>query len=593
MRENNVAVYFIGAGPGDPDLITVRGRELISRADLVLYAGSLVPKEVLAAARNDARVEDSAPLSLEETHALIMDTVRAGGLAVRVHTGESSLYGAVREQADFLRRDGVNYEIVPGVTAAFAAAARARIAFTAPEATQTLILTRMSGRTPVPEAESISRLAAHGSSMAVYLSADRAADLARELRQARTPEDTVIIIGVKVGHPGEKIIRTSLAGLEQAAREHALSRQTVFLILPGESAPSAASRLYAADFGHSFRKAVRPSTWPRMAVYAMTARGLDLARRIAEPDKADIFAPDRLGAERGFARLADQVRANFDQYHAHVFIAAAGIVIRAIAPLLESKATDPAVVVCDQNGEHVVSLLSGHLGGANDLARRIADRIGGRAVITTATDTAGCPAIDTLARDRGLAVSDSSRIVPVNAALAEGRSVLVHDPENRLEADPEHFISTGDPDAAQVLVSWKDLSSDRLVLHPPCLVAGVGCRRGVAKEDILRALSEVFARHGLARPSLTGLASADLKSDEAGLLEAAGDLGLDVDFFDRTVLEKTAVPNPSHRVKEKIGVESVCEAAALNAALKKSATARLIVPKTICGPVTIAIALAG
>ena len=90
---------------------------------------------------------------------------------------------------------------------------------------------------------------------------------------------------MKVGHPGEKIIRTSLAGLEQAAREHALSRQTVFLILPGESAPSAASRLYAADFGHSFRKAVRPSTWPRMAVYAMTARGLDLARRIAEPDK--------------------------------------------------------------------------------------------------------------------------------------------------------------------------------------------------------------------------------------------------------------------------------------------------------------------
>ena len=148
MRENNVAVYFIGAGPGDPDLITVRGRELISRADLVLYAGSLVLKEVLAAARNDARVEDSAPLSLEETHALIMDTVRAGGSAVRVHTGEPSLYGAVREQADFLRRDGVNYEIVPGVIAAFAAAARARVAFTVSETTQTLILTRMSGRIP-------------------------------------------------------------------------------------------------------------------------------------------------------------------------------------------------------------------------------------------------------------------------------------------------------------------------------------------------------------------------------------------------------------------------------------------------------------
>lgn len=591
------SVYFIGAGPGDPGLITVRGQELISKADLLLYAGSLVPKEVLAAARKDAQVLDSAPLNLEETHTLIMDTVRAGGLAVRVHTGEPSLYGAVREQAELLRRDGVEYEIIPGVTAAFAAAARAKVSFTVPETTQTLILTRMSGRTPVPEKESIASLAAHGSSVAVYLSADKVAELARELRQAGTPEDTVIVIGLKVGHPDEKIIRTTLSELKQAAHDNALSRQAVFLILPGENAAPVASRLYAADFGHGFRKAARPATWPRMAVYAMTIQGLKLAQTIASLNEADIFAPERLHAERTFSRLADQVRANFHQYHAHVFVAATGIVVRTIAPLLDNKTTDPAVVVCDQNGEHVISLLSGHLGGANDLARRIAACTGGKAIITTATDTAGRPAMDTLAQKHGMVIADASRIVEVNAVLAEGSTVLVYDPENRLELDPASFIRTDDPTTAQVLVTWKNADATQLILHPLCLVAGVGCRRGVSENEILQALDEVFTTHNLARSSLTKLASVDLKSDEAGLLAAAHNINVPVDFFDRNVLEKIVVPNPSSRVKEKIGVESVCEAAALNAAQNvissKNAPAHLIVPKTICGPVTIAVALVG
>jgi precorrin-4 C11-methyltransferase len=590
-------VYFIGAGPGDPGLITVRGQELIAQADLVLYAGSLVPKAVLAAAGKDAQVIDSAPLNLEETHALIMDTVRAGGLAVRVHTGEPSLYGAVREQAELLRRDGVKYEIIPGVTAAFAAAARAEISFTVPEITQTLILTRMSGRTPVPESESISTLAAHGSSLAVYLSADKAAELAKELRKADTPEDTVIVIGLKVGHPGEKIIRTTLSGLEQTARDNALSRQAVFLILPGENVTPTASRLYAADFGHGFRKAVRPATWSRMAVYAMTSQGLNLARTFASSDEADIFVPKRLAAAHTFTRLADQVRANFDRYHAHVFIAATGIVVRTIAPLLDNKTTDPAVVVCDQNGEHVISLLAGHLGGANDLARRIAARTGGRAVITTATDTAGRSAVDILARQHDMTIIDPSRIVEVNAALAEGETIVVYDPENRLKLDPTSFIRTDDPTAAQVYVTWKKTTTDQLILHPPCLIAGVGCRRGVTENEILQALDQVFTTHNLARPSLMKLASADLKSDETGLLTAAQNINLPIDFFDRAVLEKIVVPNPSNRVMEKIGVESVCEAAALHAAQnaisRKNVTARLIVPKTICGSVTIAVALAG
>jgi len=596
---NPPQVYFIGAGPGDPDLITVCGRDLVARADLVLYAGSLVPDKVVACAKSGAVVADSAGMSLDATHALMLETARKGGLVARVHTGDPSLFGSVREQIALLDRDGVTWAIIPGVTAAFAAAARAGVSFTVPETTQSLVITRLHGRTPVPESERLSEMARHGSSVAVYLSADKAGELASELRLAGSPESTVIVIGHKVGHPEEKIVRTTLAELEKSVQAGNITRQAVFLILPGETAPQIQSRLYAASFGHGFREAERPQTWPRLAVYAMTSQGLGLARRIAAMAPADLFATSRLaeGEVRGFERIADQVRANFPAYHAHVFVAATGIVVRSIAPLLQSKTTDPAVVVCDQNGEHVVSLLSGHLGGANDLAGRIGAHIGGCPVITTATDTAGTPAIDTLAQNRGCAIADPSRIAAINSVLAEGGRVTVHDPENRLslsgDADLENSFELVDDPQAQVLVSWKTATTAGLLLHPRCLCVGIGCRRGVSREEIQAALTHVMARHNLACDSLAALASVELKADEGGLLDAAQKLGLPLEFFAASVLNETHVPNPSERVREKIGVGSVCEAASMQAALKMRPKVRLVVPKTISGNVTVAICLAG
>jgi precorrin-4/cobalt-precorrin-4 C11-methyltransferase len=596
---NSPQVYFIGAGPGDPDLITVRGRDLVARADLVLYAGSLVPAKVVACAKPGAVIADSAGMSLDATHALMLETARKGGLVARVHTGDPSLFGSVREQIALLERDGVSWEIVPGVTAAFAAAARAGVSFTVPETTQSLVITRLHGRTPVPESERLSFLARHGSSVAVYLSADKAGELAGELRLAGSPESTVIVVGHKVGHPEEKIVRTTLAELEQSVQAANITRQAVFLILPGESAPQIQSRLYAASFGHGFREAERPQTWPRMAVYAMTRQGLGLAERIAAMAPADLFATSRLaeGEVRGFERIADQVRANFPLYHAHVFVAATGIVVRSIAPLLHSKTTDPAVIVCDQNGEHVVSLLSGHLGGANDLARRIALHIGGRPVITTATDTAGKPAIDTLAQNRDCVIADPSRLAAINSVLAEGGRVTVLDPENRLglrdDADSNTSFELVDDPQAQVLVSWKTGTTAGLLLHPRCLCVGIGCRRGASREEIQAALAQVMEQHNLACGSLAALASVELKRDEGGLLDAAKKLRLPLEFFAASVLNETHVPNPSERVREKIGAGSVCEAASMQAALKRSPKARLIVPKTIIANVTVAICLAG
>ncbi len=251
LRHPHVA--FIGAGPGDPELLTIKAQKIIRAADLVLYAGSLVPREVVAWSRPEARVEDSSSMNLDQTHELLRDTVRQGGLAARVHTGDPSLYGAVREQAFLLEREGIDYEIIPGVTAAFAAAARAGVSMTLPEKTQTLILTRMAGRTPVPERERIRELAAHGSSLAVYLSAGQAENLVSELQAGGYPGDTPAVAAYRVGWPEEQILKTTVGNLARTVAASNLTRQVVFLILPGQDSEPAFSKLYDPEFAHGFR----------------------------------------------------------------------------------------------------------------------------------------------------------------------------------------------------------------------------------------------------------------------------------------------------------------------------------------------------
>ena len=169
-------VTFVGAGPGDPDLMTIKGRKAIEQAALVLYAGSLVPREVVACAAPNAMVVDSAPLNLEQCHALVRATALAGRSVARVHTGDPSLYGALREQAALLDADGIPWRVVPGVTAACAAAAAAGITFTVPEVTQSLIISRLEGRTPVPAREHLHLLAQHGASICLLYTSDAADD---------------------------------------------------------------------------------------------------------------------------------------------------------------------------------------------------------------------------------------------------------------------------------------------------------------------------------------------------------------------------------------------------------------------------------
>ena len=251
-------VWFIGAGPGDPELITVKGARLIASADLVLYAGSLVPREVVAGARPGARVEDSSPLTLEQTHALLRETAQAGGLAARVHTGDPSLYGAVHEQAALLDRDGIPWEIAPGVTAAFAAAAGAGASFTAPGGSQSLIITRTGKNTGMPGEQGLRGFAAHGCALALYLAAGDAQAAQDELLAGGLDRATRVVLGHKVGWPGGSVQETTLDRMAAATREAGITRQAVYLVLPGAPGNGARSRLYHPEHGHLFRPAREP-----------------------------------------------------------------------------------------------------------------------------------------------------------------------------------------------------------------------------------------------------------------------------------------------------------------------------------------------
>lgn len=255
-RKPGPPILFVGAGPGDPELITVKGQKALREADLVVYAGSLVPEAVLQWAHSRAVKTSSASMDLEQIVDAMADAYHKGLQVVRLHTGDPSLYGAIFEQMAALDRKGIPYQVIPGVTAAFAAAASIGLEYTLPQVSQTLILTRMAGRTPVPERENLEKLARHRTSMAIYLSISLADQVAQVLAQSYG-ENAPCIIAKRVSHPDEKIIRTTIGQLAQTVHDEKITRLALIIVGPVLGVTTDIlkhkSRLYAQDFAHGFR----------------------------------------------------------------------------------------------------------------------------------------------------------------------------------------------------------------------------------------------------------------------------------------------------------------------------------------------------
>ena len=248
-------IYFVGAGSGAPDLITVRGAQLLEEADVIVYAGSLVNPALLGYKKESCEVYNSAKMTLEEVMDVMIPAEKSGKKVVRLHTGDPCVYGAHREQMDILDREGVTYEVVPGVSSFCGAAAALKAEYTLPDVSQTVILTRMEGRTPVPPKEKIELLAAHQATMVIFLSAGQLEKLSARLIEGGYTAETPAAIVYKATWPDEKVVRTTVGELAQAARENNISKTALITVGGFLGDTYERSKLYDPTFTTEFREA--------------------------------------------------------------------------------------------------------------------------------------------------------------------------------------------------------------------------------------------------------------------------------------------------------------------------------------------------
>ena len=261
---NDGKVYIIGAGPGDPELLTLKAKRIIDDADVIIYADSLVPEEIAGYAKPGAAVYGSKEMALPEIMQVTLQAVAEGKTVARIQSGDPSLYGATLEQMRILEREEVDYEIIPGVSAAFAAAAVLKSELTVPEVSQTVIMTRAEGRVPMPEGEDLIGLARHGSTLVIFLSVTRMFRIANQLQEAGYPADTPVAVAYRVGWPDQQIIRGTLTNIAQKVRDAKITLQALIivgkavdpnLLDPESDERVAVSHLYSDEYTHLYRRA--------------------------------------------------------------------------------------------------------------------------------------------------------------------------------------------------------------------------------------------------------------------------------------------------------------------------------------------------
>ena len=249
-------ITFVGAGSGDPELITIKGAKKLGEADVVIYAGSLVNPGILTHVKQGAAVYNSASMTLDEVIDVMAPAAKAGKNVVRLHTGDPSIYGAIREQMDRLDALQLDYEVVPGVSSFVASAAALKKEFTLPNVSQTVFITRHAGRTPVPEGETLRKLASHGSTMCIFLSVQMIEDVMQELLAGGAyTKDTPVAIVQKASWPDQKIYRGTIGTIAAVVQADGVDRTAMIMVGGFLGDDYELSRLYAADFSHGFREA--------------------------------------------------------------------------------------------------------------------------------------------------------------------------------------------------------------------------------------------------------------------------------------------------------------------------------------------------
>ena len=618
-------VYFVGAGPGAPDLLTIRGRDLIAQADLVIYADSLVQDALTEQfGRPDARVATSSGLHLDEIMAMMVAAARGGQVVIRLHSGDPAIYGAIHEQMARLDAAGIPYEIVPGIPAALAAAAALKAELTVPEVVQTIILTRRAGRTPMPTGEDLTSLAQHGASLAIHLSVTRIKQVVDELLDGGYSPETPAAVFYKLSWPDESYVTGTLADIAAKVKAAGYTRHAIVMVSAAfdPDRQSARSNLYDEHYTHRFRRATKPAklaeahpavTRSGKVVIAITKQGSNLARQLAQSLQGDCVVPSKFAEPYSIdgyqGAVLDAVARHWHNHEALVLVMPTGVAVRAIAPLLDSKAKDPAVVCLDERGQSVIPLIGGHQAGANALAQQIAQVTDGYAAITTASDVQGLPALDLLGEQYNWHTDNKPALTHVSAALVNGDSVGIYvDPlltvaKDRVMARFDPILHAAFVDtlpelmsfSAGIIITHHQISVDAyltdrtIIYHPRVLVAGLGCKRGTSIDALHHALTTTLQEHDLSAFSLSALATVDLKANEPGLVALASRIGLPLKIIsqdDLRQLEHMAFSTSA--ALEKFAIPGVAEPCAVAVS-----GGTIIVGKRVFDACTVAVAIHG
>ncbi len=627
---NQPHVTFVGAGPGAEDLITLRGLRALQEADVVLYAGSLVHPIHLQACPHAAHF-DTASMPLEEQVQRMASAAQKGQKVVRLHTGDPALFGAINEQIKGLAAEQVSACIVPGVSSVFAAAAALGTELTCPEVSQSVILTRTPGRTPMPEKEQASAFAKTGATLVFFLSVGKIQELMQGLMQkGDLAPTTPAALVYRVSWPDERIIRATVATLAQKCQEAGIGRQALILVGEALGQQHTQSLLYNKDFSHGYRNTLPSEHFDgACALYAFTQKGLERAAEIARgldvpasiyTTFTEIPAEQKKWLDSENISLHTLAAQSFDQhlsqhwqhFAAHIFIGATGIAVRKIAPLLQHKSIDPAVIACPDSGAHCISLTSGHLGGANRLCRRIARITGGQAVISTATDGQDILAFDELAAMHKGRIVNTEAIKSLNMALLHKKDIAFYGPKALFDThyahlEHMHFVTSLAQITAPCAVVWHEhdalqkeplpATCTALYINPKALVLGMGCRKDMDVATFEAQVIDFLEKNHISPAQIQCFATCEVKAQEKALLSLSEKWQIPLEFYSVDNLDAVPVPNASTTVKEKIGTASVCEAAALLCAANISqgghntpTKPRLVVHKHTAKAMTLAVA---
>ncbi|MDR1962823.1 MAG: precorrin-4 C(11)-methyltransferase [Planctomycetaceae bacterium] len=584
-------IYFIGAGPGDKELLTVKGARILSQADCVVYAGSLVNPELLDGVKDSCTIYDSSTMTLED----VIDTMMSydnNAIIVRLHSGDPSIYGAIREQIDCLVKHGIEYEIIPGVSSFSAAAAVLGAEYTLPGISQTVILTRLEGRTPVPPKESITELARIQTSMVIFLSSNKLSELSARLLEGGYAKETPAAIVYKATWTDEIIVRTTVGELENTGKKYNITKTALILVGHFLGDIYERSQLYHPKFTHGYRTGEQENKTKRnIFLMFFTANGEKQANRIAEKLSND---PELMIHRKRVRRLRVSTESVFKKGNILVFIGAAGITVRAVAPLLQNKMTDPAVIVIDESGRFVIPMLSGHIGGANQFAERIASLIGAVPVLTTATDINHVFSVDSFAVENGYDIVNPKMIKKISARLLAGKNVGLASDYEVIGKLPEHLV-TADKGEIGIYIGTKlgltplnPLPFNKtLHLLPKCYHVGIGTKRDISFQQLRDFFYDTLIRHSISVKTVASLVSIDRKRNEKAILDLSEHYNIPFHTYQAEELQPfVGLFTTSEFVQSVTGIGNVCESAAYLA----SNRGKIVVDKISKNGITIAVA---